>query len=687
MKKASNLQAAGMSNVENYITKLTGVKNHFSFVWKSNRKIAVFRRLSFLLPDETTMTRIRLLNEVKPQAQNSVLSGLYVGDVEIDKQGRLTNSLKKRREKLLKYLLAEPMGVFPVKKEAPGSYTIHHPGDFVETLLGQAEKITGKIPEIEIRDYQWHIKLPGMQMIVDRFRQACEIEAEEKLLLKILGISGDDIGAFRNLSMPFLLYAFGKTVKISGTMRHDIRIANQISDLVLNALFAEYEKLKSDFLAGKAHKISPRQKLPEIIGYPNPEIIQPTFWKAEQNIVSYSGSNVKIPAGANHDLYKEIAEQQYIYLRDCCVAEPVKAKFKGLKYSGIISTPDPTIYYPIWSVDHFLNTLAMADFDLETARKMLAGGFIFFMQLDGADAGAIPVKKVENMIGSTYPVWMPAIAAIYNKCRDPELLQSIFPFLELHNNYINKTLLRNGLFVGAGGYWNDYSSGPKIHDRVAGIGINSLIALEKKLMAIFATEIGLDAAGYQQEYDSLATRINETCWDDETGFYYDYDARNKEIFKTVAENRFLGLDNLLPLLGGFVPEERATSMEKYLLSSDYYGKYPAITTDFSPDYMDERRLMIWVMTNWLVVQGLNAYELHTPSRCIATNIFNALLQSWTEYRCLPEALSSTHGMYQMENANLAGVGSWAGFYLYLKEIYYKQDANRELHRQIRTKFS
>jgi hypothetical protein len=102
--------------------------------------------------------------------------------------------------------------------------------------------------------------------------------------------------------------------------------------------------------------------------------------------------------------------------------------------------------------------------------------------------------------------------------------------------------------------------------------------------------------------------------------------------------------------------------------------------------MDERRLMVWVMTNWLVLQGLNSYGLERPSNIISSNIFNALLKSWTKYHCLPEALSATHDLYKMENPNLAGVGCWAGFYLYLKEVYFKNESNLELHKQIRRSF-
>lgn len=66
MKVNSRRLATGLGNVESYITELSGRENHFTFVTKGQNKIAVFRSLSLIQPDEITMIRLRLQNEVKP---------------------------------------------------------------------------------------------------------------------------------------------------------------------------------------------------------------------------------------------------------------------------------------------------------------------------------------------------------------------------------------------------------------------------------------------------------------------------------------------------------------------------------------------------------------------------------------------------------------------------------------------
>jgi neutral trehalase len=204
--------------------------------------------------------------------------------------------------------------------------------------------------------------------------------------------------------------------------------------------------------------------------------------------------------------------------------------------------------------------------------------------------------------------------------------------------------------------------------------MNSLLALEKGLLAEFAQTLGGDAGKYRKERQGLCARLNEWFWDEEAGFYFDYDAQAGRLYQTPSGQRFWGLDNTLSLLSGAVPPARAARMERSLLSSDRYGKYPALTTDLSDTFMDERRLMVWVMTNWLALQGMARCGLWRPAASIAANIFNAMLRSWVRFNCLPEAFSAPHGLCPAENPNIAGVGCWAGFYLYLKQCCLQPDA-------------
>ncbi|MHB9139422.1 MAG: MGH1-like glycoside hydrolase domain-containing protein, partial [Victivallaceae bacterium] len=372
----------------------------------------------------------------------------------------------------------------------------------------------------------------------------------------------------------------------------------------------------------------------------------------------------------------EIAERQYSYLKDCIASGEIRKQFNGMELTGLMSAADLAIYPPIWVVDHYFNTLAMLDYDADLAKKMFVGGIIANMDLDeGPYQGRLQLKTGAQSLdhSTTYPVWMTAAAEIFQKTKDKKFLETVFPLLELHSNYIDRHFLKDGVYVGAGGFWNDYSTGPKKMKTVAGIGINSLSVLEKNILSSFAAQLGFDAKAqqYAGESRTIAKHLNSRFWDEKAGLYFDYDIEQKVIFTTRSGRHFFGLDNLLPLYAGFVPQERLERIEYHLTSSHSYGKYAAITTDLSPDFMDERRLMVWAMTNWMVIKGLRNYKLDSTADSIAAHIFNGILKNWAIFRSLPEALSATHGFTPMENENLAGVGVWTAFYLYLKEVCLK----------------
>ena len=79
-----------ISAAEKYIQQITGLMGHFTFLETGKNRIAVFRRLSFIPPDELTMIRLRILEEVTPKIQTSVLSGFLIGEISLDKKGVLS---------------------------------------------------------------------------------------------------------------------------------------------------------------------------------------------------------------------------------------------------------------------------------------------------------------------------------------------------------------------------------------------------------------------------------------------------------------------------------------------------------------------------------------------------------------------------------------------------------------------
>src|SRR3990172_9019389 len=94
-----------LTAAEEYVQRLTGRKGSFTFLDAGRNKVAIFRRLSFIPPDELTMIRLRLFSEVTPKVQTSVLNGFLVGEIQVDGKGRIVSGLDANRCALLDYLL------------------------------------------------------------------------------------------------------------------------------------------------------------------------------------------------------------------------------------------------------------------------------------------------------------------------------------------------------------------------------------------------------------------------------------------------------------------------------------------------------------------------------------------------------------------------------------------------------
>jgi hypothetical protein len=678
-----------IKSVDQYLLKITGLKGYFNLLKSGKNRVAVFRRLSFIAPDQWTMIRLRLMSEVEPWVQTSVLNGFLVGEVRIDGKGKITRGFDANRVALLDYLLREPMGAHLVEKLGERCFKIHFPGDWVEVLIARASRMEGKTPRASVRAQGWHVRVGKVSFEIERFKETCLVRATPERWFALIRADRLERKRFLQLSRPCILTAFGRTVDVSGALHHASEWQGQLSDRVFARLFATYERVgawnasglfgkngrlaipvgksvKDVFLSGRRLRRSPRWPLTENHCLPIPALLVPTVKFKDAPYGPRPKLDVPIPPCPGRGIYRQVVRQQYAYLRGCIHPEEVVARINGRRVAGVMSAVDQAIYPPIWVPDHFFNCIAMVDFDPSLARRMILGGFAACMRSSGQPRGQIPLKRGREG-ETTYPVWAVACQRLFARTADLQFARQVLPLLRANNDFHSRFYLRDGIYVGAGGFWNDYSQGPKALSHVAGIGMNSLLALQKRIAFEMGLALGVRDEKLWDEYESLKENINRRFWDAKRGFYFDHDHHRGQVYTTERGGRFFGLDNLLPLFAGFVPEERIGSIARYLTSSHYYGKYPAITTDLSDDFMDERRLMVWVMTDWLVIQGLRKHRLHGIADAISRQIFNALLRSWAEGQSLPEALGGNLGLCPMENRTLAGVGCWTGFWLYLKE--------------------
>jgi len=342
---------------EQYLQRVTGRAGYFNLLQSGPAKVAIFRRLSFIVPDELSMIRLRLADEITRRIQTSVLNGFLIGEISFARNGAITKGLDPARRQLLDYLLDEPMDAFTVTRFGANRYQIHYPNDFVEFLIARAVQRSGARPKVKINRHQWRVRV--VHTTGERLAALFRMDREAKT-------------SFLRRSRPCVLIGFGRTIDVSGAMSFRPERQSQLSDRVFEKLFAAYERFKRSFLSGKRATLSPRFELPEITSLPLPPIVN-----------------------RDRRQHQKILRCLKTYLHDCVQAGRVRCRFKGKWLSGRIVAPDPAIYPPVWLIDQCFNTLAMADFDIGLAKEMLRGGFIRWMTLSGSNRGRMQVKLAE----------------------------------------------------------------------------------------------------------------------------------------------------------------------------------------------------------------------------------------------------------------------------------------------------
>jgi glycogen debranching enzyme len=108
---------------------------------------------------------------------------------------------------------------------------------------------------------------------------------------------------------------------------------------------------------------------------------------------------------------------------------------------------------------------------------------------------------------------------------------------------------------------------------------------------------------------TLRYAFNNRLWDDDEGLYFSYDLRGERVLK---EN---GIATFMPLFAGLANERQAHRLvEEHLLNKEEYA--PNDTQYWVPSqaknnfFYEPRRYWrgpVWIVTNWMIIQGLKRY--------------------------------------------------------------------------------
>jgi neutral trehalase len=134
---------------------------------------------------------------------------------------------------------------------------------------------------------------------------------------------------------------------------------------------------------------------------------------------------------------------------------------------------------------------------------------------------------------------------------------------------------------------------------------NAMLIRSNEGLIHLASLIGEDAAEIVAWNGRSIQALNDKCWNDEDGFYYDFDLKANKQIKVKVSNGFM------PLFAGACSQEQAEKLKSALLhsfKSETYLMCSSSAVDeqaFNP--VKYWRGPIWINVNWMLYNGLRRF--------------------------------------------------------------------------------
>jgi hypothetical protein len=159
---------------------------------------------------------------------------------------------------------------------------------------------------------------------------------------------------------------------------------------------------------------------------------------------------------------------------------------------------------------------------------------------------------------------------------------------------------------------------------------NSILYRADLDLLALAEELGEPTGEINTWLSKMKQIFQERFWDEEKGLYFDYDLRNQHRIKVN------GVFTFTPMYAGLCSEQQAQRMitEHWKNPQEYgIGKklvYQATTLSLSEPTWEPRRYWrgpIWIIMNWLLLQGLNQYKYYDLAEDLRQSSLNLMLKS------------------------------------------------------------
>ncbi len=176
------------------------------------------------------------------------------------------------------------------------------------------------------------------------------------------------------------------------------------------------------------------------------------------------------------------------------------------------------------------------------------------------------------------------------------------------------------------------------------VDLNSMLVVEARSLASMAAALGDSAAAaeWSREADSRTEAVNDTFWDDETGFYYHVDRSDHDFtFDEPDDLKRQEIIGFLPLWAGIATGERAERLIGHLTDSSTFQRPFGVPTLAADDpYYDPMGYWngpVWIEWQYLIFRGL----LDRGDVDLAADLADRVISNVTD------RLKSTHTFWEL----------------------------------------
>ena len=585
------------------------------------------------------------------------------GRISINKSGQIHDSA--HAVNLFGYVLNSYTGVFEVK-QTKSSLICIYPRQYGQLMIALLAKQHGIRPEnICDKGNQARriCKIGQYSVIITDYENKYEFRIPPSEKDSLLGLSPELARIFRPLSSAFVVVAFNRPVAVIPEANpcnpEELQLRPDINILIMS----EFKQVRDKFSKGQSLRnvsytfnycnSTPLPKSSPLTPKDLEKERFPRFERPEDNsgYLAFQSERPEI---------RLFVESQYRALLDSLYENEVSGTFGGRPFRGRLMKPGTRVYGHSFICDEIRNCLPMLWFDLPFAKTLITTHLKY---------GLTPIGSINNNaygLGNPFLQHMPYVWYAYDHSQDKEWLADLYPVLQQTDRFWDKYMFIKPFGLYAGGYGSPDYDFPALgeDERVLSVGLNSNLYIHKQVMARIAVELGdRKAAVYQKQADQIRNQIQQRLWDEEAGFYFAYDMAKNKPYRTPSPDAFTGddrlysLHNLISLQSGVPTSEQAGRMMAVFNDPAKYGRFKAIVSRLNASGIDERRLRVWPLYNWFVLQGLRMYGLHAEADRLSVNLFNMVFRSWYCYDNLPECFDATHGYLPEEFPHTGGIGS------------------------------